>query len=77
MMANLAESNPQAAREGVERAVVKLVHGAPLWEVLESEDHAFNDNTIFRVSLIAAPSGRLVQKRFMKKDPGSRLYHVS
>jgi len=34
-------------------------------------------HTIFRASLIATPSGRLPQKRFTKKDPGSRLYRVS
>jgi len=32
---------------------------------------------IFRASLIATPSGRLPQKRFTKKDPGSMLYRVS
>jgi hypothetical protein len=45
MMANLSESNPQAAKEDVERVVVKLVHGTPLREALESEDHTFSDNT--------------------------------
>jgi len=34
-------------------------------------------HTIFRASLIATPSGRLPQKQFTKKDPGSRLYRVS
>ena len=33
--------------------------------------------TIFRASLIATPSGGLPQKRFTKKDPGSRLYRAS
>jgi len=33
--------------------------------------------TICRASLIATPSGRLSQKRFSKKDPGSRLYRAS
>ena len=32
---------------------------------------------IFKTSLIATPSGRLPQKQFTKKDPGSRLYRVS
>jgi len=33
--------------------------------------------TIFRASLIATTFGRLPQKRFTKKDPGSRLYRAS
>ena len=32
--------------------------------------------TIYRALLIATPSGRLPQKRFTKKDTGSRLYRV-
>jgi len=45
MMADLSESNPRAATQDVERVVVKLVHGTPLREALESEDHTFSDNT--------------------------------
>ena len=45
MMADLSESNPQAVKEDVERVVVKLVHGTPLREALESEDRTFSDNT--------------------------------
>jgi len=33
--------------------------------------------TICRSSLIATPSGRLPQKRFAQKNPGSRLYRAS
>ena len=37
----------------------------------------YNEALIFRASLIATLSGCLPQKRFTKKDPGSRLYRVS
>jgi len=45
MMADLSESDPRAAKQDVKRVVVKLVHGTPFREALESEDHTFSDNT--------------------------------
>jgi len=49
-----------------------LLHPRPSFDRLNPKIY-----TICRASLIATPSGRLPQKRFTRKDSGSKLYRAS